>query len=157
MILPWIYVVAKYSGDENIKKFVKEIFDIFDPLLNLNLTFMANDFKPTDGGKISTRDAKEWIAKYDKERKEKGTRSIFYGKDVLNAILAEGNCAGISFFFAKKYSDYSQKEELSLVLVGTTEDGQLLWPDDTGANILAKDDSDSAYDTGPSCPPYCPK
>jgi hypothetical protein len=109
---------------------------------------MADEFKSNIGSKVTKTMAREWIDKYDRERrqnKETDTQSVFYGKDALMDILAKGGCTGISFFFALK-PDQSGVETVQLVLVGTREDGSLMWPEDSG---------NSAYEFGTPCPPYC--
>lgn len=113
---------------------------------------MANDFKPNIGGKVLKKDADEWIKKYDdaKPDKEKDTTSIFFGKDFLQEILRTEGASGISFFFAKKYSEYAGKDVVDLVLVPRKEDGTLLWPSSDG-----KDGNNAAYDSGKACPPTC--
>lgn len=115
---------------------------------------MANDFKPTIGGPVPKVDAEAWIAEYDKEHrpdKEKDTKSVFYGKDILLQLLNQEGCTGISFFLASKHSDYAKKKTVQLVLVGRKEDGTLLWGSNTG-----KDGGDTgAVDTGLQCPPTC--
>jgi hypothetical protein len=115
---------------------------------------MANQFDPTDGGKVPRTDAENWMKKYDDERKDKAkdTRSVFFGKDFLQQIIETPDCAGVSFFFAKKYSEFAGKDVLNLVLVPTKADGTLIWPTTTEG----KDGTnDSAYDQGKLCPPYC--
>lgn len=116
---------------------------------------MPNDFKPSVGGKVSKKDAEAWIKKYDDERKDKAkdTRSVFFGKEFLLEILKTDEAAGISFFFAKKPSEFAKKDVLNLVLVPTKEDGTLIWPNLT----QGKDESDpGAYNNGTTCPPACP-
>jgi hypothetical protein len=117
---------------------------------------MANDFKPTVGGKVPKAEAMKWIEKYEKDHRKdkfKDTKSIFFGKDMLKEILRPDECTGITIFFAKKMNQYSGKEDLSLVLVGTKEDGTLLWPSFPGGK---DDDGKGAYDNGSICPPICP-
>lgn len=115
---------------------------------------MANEFKSNVGGKISKKEAMEWINKYDNEMrkdKDKDTRSIFYGRDILLRILSEEGAAGITFFLGLKYSEAVKKETIQLVLVPTREDGTFIWPDDTangGGDVIA-------FDGGYGCPPYC--
>jgi hypothetical protein len=113
---------------------------------------MANDFKPTIGGKVLKSDAEAWIKKYDDEKKDKAkdTTSVFFGKDFLHEILRTEGAAGISFFLAKKYSEFAGKDVVDLVLVPRKEDGTLLWPPSDG-----KDGNSSAYDNGKTCPPLC--
>ena len=109
---------------------------------------MANEFKPTVGVKVSKVEATAWIDKYDQVmRKDKATdtKSLFYGRDALLKMLSEEGTSGITFFLALKADD-SGKDIVQLVLVPTTEDGNLIWNDDN-----------TAYDTGTPCPPYCPK
>lgn len=117
---------------------------------------MANEFKTTVGGKVSKKDAQDWIAQYDQDHrrdKDKDVRSVFFGKEFLQQVLNTESCTGISFFFAKKDNPYAGKKDVALVLVPTKEDGTLIWP----TLAEGKDDpGEGAYDTGLNCPPYCP-
>jgi hypothetical protein len=116
---------------------------------------MANEFKSNVGGKVSKKEAMEWIEKYDKEMrkdKSKDTKSIFYGRDLLLRILSEDGSAGITFFLALKYHEAVKKETIHLVLVPTREDGTFIWPADATAR---GGDSAAAFDFGSLCPPYC--
>ena len=118
---------------------------------------MAKVFKANVGSKVSKKEAKEWIAKYDREmRKDKknDTKSLFYGRDVLLKILSQEGSTGITFFFALK-PNAAKKDTVQLVLVPTKEDGTLIWPAD-GASATLLDDA-TAYDNAIPCPPYCPK
>jgi hypothetical protein len=115
---------------------------------------MANGFKPDVGGPVPKDDAKKWIEKYDKDHrpdKNKDTKSIFFGRDILLQLLAQEGCAGISFFLASKHSEYAGKDTVNLVLVGTREDGTLMWSSD------GKDgDGGTTANGGAVCPPFCP-
>ena len=118
---------------------------------------MANDFKPTVGSAITRAEANTWIDKYDKEHrkdKAKDTKSVFYGRDLIERILNQRkDVTGISFFLASKHNPWSGKDGIQLVLVGTLEDGTLLWPTDAAG----KDgDGGTAGDNGLLCPPTCP-
>jgi hypothetical protein len=115
---------------------------------------MANEFKRNVGSQISKKEAQEWIAKYDKERK-KDTTSVFYGRDCIEAIFKDPQVTGISFFFARKKNKEGRELD-DLVLVGTKEDGTLVWNEEAPSS---KDDgaSSQTYDGGLPCPPYCPK
>jgi hypothetical protein len=120
---------------------------------------MAKDFKPTQGSRVSRKDAMEWIEKYDKEMrtdKDADTKSVFYGRDALLKILSEDRCAVITFFFALKHNEFVEKETVNLVLVATTEDGELLWADDASPQARG-DGGAGTFDFGHTCPPYCPK
>jgi hypothetical protein len=114
---------------------------------------MANDFKPTIGGKVLKKDAEAWIKKYDDEKAEKAkdTTSVFFGRDFIENILrTHPEASGISFFLCKKYSEYAGKAVVDLVLVPRKEDGTLVWPYEDG-----KDGGQAAYDSGKTCPPSC--
>jgi len=116
---------------------------------------MANEFKSNVGGKVSKKEAMEWIEKYDAEMrkdKSKDTKSIFYGKDMLLRILSEDGSAGITMFFALKYNEAVKKETIHLVLVPTREDGTHIWPEDIAAG---NGGGAVAFDFGYHCPPYC--
>jgi hypothetical protein len=117
---------------------------------------MANEFKKNVGGQVPKNEALKWIEKFDKERK-KDTKSVFYGKEVFDAIFSDTTVTGISFFFCRK-SDKEGKGFDDLVLVGTREDGTLVWGDGepvTGAKSLTS--GSNTYENGYTCPPYCPK
>lgn len=117
---------------------------------------MANEFKPNVGGKVSKKEAMEWIEKYDKEMrkdKSKDTKSVFYGRDVLLRILSEDGSTGITFFLALKYNEALKKDTVQLVLVPTREDGTHIWPED---DVSARAGGGAvAFDDGFGCPPYC--
>jgi hypothetical protein len=120
---------------------------------------MAKNFKPNVGTKVTKKQAKSWIEKYDKEmRKDKktDTKSVFYGRDALLKLLSEDGSSGITFFFALRYNEAAKKDIVQLVLVPTKEDGELIWPEDATSKKIAGDRV-AAYDEGLPCPPYCPK
>jgi hypothetical protein len=117
---------------------------------------MANEFKPTVGNPISKADAEKWIEKFDKERK-KDTKSVFYGRNAIEAILSDTRASGISFFFVRKYDDKAKKDIDDIVMVGTMEDGTLLWDGPTTQMRTANGGGTSqTYDGSSTCPPYCP-
>lgn len=119
---------------------------------------MHHKFKPNEGGPVTKKDALSWIMKYDKvmrKDKAKDTQSIFYGRDLLEKILQQEGCVGISFFPCLRYSEYAKKDTLQLVLVGTREDGSLIWPDES-AGKDGGDGGGTIGDTGATCPPNCP-
>jgi hypothetical protein len=113
---------------------------------------MANEFKPTAGEHVTKTDAETWIKKYDNDHrkdKDKDTRSVFYGRDLIERILDQEGCTGITFFLASKHSDWAKKDQVQLVLVGRKEDGTLLWGSE------GKDGGPGAGDSGVVCPPIC--
>jgi hypothetical protein len=116
---------------------------------------MTNQFKANVGGKVSKKEAMEWIEKYDKEirkDKSKDTKSVFFGRELLLRILSEEGSAGITFFFALKYNESVKKETVQLVLVPTRDDGTFIWSEETSAKGVG---GGSAFDFGLPCPPYC--
>jgi hypothetical protein len=119
---------------------------------------MANEFKANVGAPVPKSEALKWIEKFDKDvrkDKEKDTKSLFFGRDILQRILDQPGCSGITFFLASKHSDFAKKDTTNLVLVGTREDGTLIWPED----LAGKDGADDGIiaDVASTCPPYCPK
>jgi hypothetical protein len=116
---------------------------------------MANEFKPNVGKQISKADAVKAIDKFDKERK-KDTKSVFFGRDAILALLSLPGSTGISFFFSRKFDDGQKKDIDDLVMVATSEDGTLLWTDNAAKTTLDPTGSNT-YDVSITCPPYCPK
>jgi hypothetical protein len=115
---------------------------------------MANEFKRNVGSKVSKADAKQWIDKFDKERK-KDTKSVFYGRDAIMSILSNPSVTGISFFFCRKPKSDKTGDMDDLILVGTFEDGSLnLGESDT---LTKLDDGQGTYENGLPCPTYCPQ
>lgn len=116
---------------------------------------MANEFKKNVGSEVPKTEALKWIEKYDNDhRRDKGkdTKSVFFGSDLIQKILDQPHCTGISFFLGLKHSEYAKKDTVNLILVGRTENGTLLWPDtDAGKDGT----SGLVGDTGIPCPPYC--
>jgi hypothetical protein len=115
---------------------------------------MAADFSPTVGTQVSKEDAQRWIDRYDKERRisPDDTKSVFYGREVLDEILKTPGNSGISFFLAYKFNEETGKDQVQLVLVPTTEEGKLLW---VGSDKQG-DGGSNTWDVGTGCPPRCP-
>jgi hypothetical protein len=117
---------------------------------------MASPFNPEAGGEVPKEEALKWIEKYDKEHrkeKDKDTKSVFFGRDILLRLLAQPGASGITFFFASKYSDFAKKDTVNLVLVARREDGSLIWPDDSPT--AKSDGGGMTVDNNIGCPPYC--
>jgi hypothetical protein len=117
---------------------------------------MANEFPPNVGGQVSKKDAQDWIAKFDKERLM-DTKSVFYGRDMFDAIFSDPTVTGVSLFFARK-PDADGKDTDDIVVVGTRIDGTLVWTDNPPIpTAKAMDGGGSgAYENSITCPPYCP-
>lgn len=117
---------------------------------------MANNFDPKDGGKVLLADAEKWIKKFDDEdrkEKDKDTISVFFGKDFLKSIFDEApEAAGISFFLARKASDFAKKDVINLVLIPRKGDGTLIY----SSSAEGKDATNQyVWDSGKICPPSC--
>jgi len=112
---------------------------------------MANEFKPTVGSPISVAKAKEQIEKFKKERK-KDTDSVFFGRNVIEGILADTRAAGISMMFCRKYDDKQKKDIDDIILVGRMEDGTLLWTEQDQVSIT---NTSGPIDNSIPCPPGC--
>ena len=120
---------------------------------------MANEFKSSVGSAITRAEAKDMIEKYDKQHrpdKLKDTKSVFYGRELIEKILNQSKeVTGITFFLGSKNNPSAGKDTVQLVLVGTKEDGTLMWPIDA-AGKDGQDDGGTAGDNGLLCPPTCP-
>jgi hypothetical protein len=115
-------------------------------------------FPPSAGSAITREEAREMISKYDKEHrhdKEKDTKSVFYGRELIERILKQ-DVAGITFFLGAKPNQWAKKDTVQLVLVGTKEDGTLLWPSAASSSGKDMPNGGTAGDDGISCPPICP-
>lgn len=113
---------------------------------------MAKEFKSNVGGKVSRKEAMEWIDKYEREMrkdKNKDARSVFFGRDVLLRILSEEGTTGITFMFGLKYNEAVKRDTLQLIMLPTREDGSFIWQDESSRGDAI------AFDGGLGCPPYC--
>lgn len=115
---------------------------------------MAEEFNPSVGSSIPKSEAEARIQKYDDQvrlDKDRDTKSVFYGKDRILAVLNQNSqITGISFFLSLKPSEYAGKDIVDVIMVGTTADGTLIWQDPA-------DTQNAAYDNSMPCPPYCAK
>ena len=115
---------------------------------------MANQFKPDAGNQVSKSDAERWIADYQQMNPGQ-TQSVFYGRIAIEKILADSTLTGIRFFFCRK-QDSAGKDYNDLVLVGSKEDGTLVWNNNPPAQKLDDPGGSGTYENGSPCPPYCP-
>ncbi|RAU82489.1 hypothetical protein [Pontibacter arcticus] len=80
-------------------------------------------FETTQGGQIDLSLAAEWTANYRRENAANeglvgDTKAHFFGRDIIQQILDQENCAGITMCHA-----LDETGAKKLILVGTTEDG----------------------------------
>ena len=113
---------------------------------------MAGEFNPEVGVQVLKSDAEQWRADYQKANPGE-TRSVFYGRIAIQEILKDTSVTGISFLFCRKKNS-DNVDQNDLVLVGTKQDGTLVWKDNPPVKTGESGGSD-AYDRGTTCPPYC--
>lgn len=141
--------------DDGIVRKTVRNFQYFGVVLNPKK--MANEFKPTVGGKVSKADADKWMKDFDNQYrpdKKKDTKSVFFGRDIIEKILSDQTCTGISFFLALKDNATLGKKTINLVMIGTQLDGKLL--NGIAASSSVMDDGDTTSNGGITCPDDCP-
>ena len=79
------------------------------------------------------RNSPAWVA-------NNGTEGILFGRDHLDAILAQPGCIGVRVYYGKE--GVLPTDPAQLIIVGTDVDGN----DMSSGHIL---------DAGKPCPPYC--
>ena len=114
---------------------------------------MANEFKPDVGKKIPKGQIKQWQTDY--QNKYPGeTKSVFFGREAIDAILKNTSATGISILFMRKSEGGRVYNDVALL--GTTLDGKLLWKDTGGSGKDMPDDDGNGTDSGLPCPTICP-
>ena len=91
-------------------------------------------FNGNEGEQITLQEGAEYTARYRADNS--GVKGVFFGRNHIEKILAQGDCKGLRFYFAKNL-DGSQ----TLVMVGA----------DSGEEDLLNVIVERAI----SCPPYC--
>ena len=106
---------------------------------------MASPLSKNIGREIPADQGKAWIKKFQDEKRG-SIKAVFYGSNILEAILAQKDCVGIRIYNAVDDNGIS-----TFVLVGAKENGNNIWvsthPDGTPNGILG--------DWGSPCPPGC--
>lgn len=100
----------------------------------------------SDGGRIDLATASQWALNYRNDHPGE-TRSHYFGRQVLDQILAQSDCKGIRIYYAK--NDNNEKE---LLVVGVDGAGRSMFPVSSG---IAPGDY-SIMDISFPCPPICP-
>lgn len=100
-----------------------------------------SDFNAQTGTFIDVATARSMASNY-RSSNQNGTKSIFFGKDKIQAILDQEGCIGINFYLAHE-NDKSGNPQVTLVLVGMDAQEN----DQITQNIL---------DVGARCPLKCP-
>lgn len=97
----------------------------------------------TEGGTITRPVAQQLMLDYRNSgafAANNNTVGILYGKDHINAILAQSGCEGIRIYYGKDGT--ANTDAARLILVGYDKDGN--------------DIIDTIVDTGLPCPSHCP-
>lgn len=94
-------------------------------------------FTGREDHRVTLAEATAWTANY-RNNNPGAVKSHFYGKDAINAILAQTNCVGIRIYHA-----INDRDEKVLVLVGVKAD-----ENDMYDGVMAE--------RGICCPPVCP-
>lgn len=79
-------------------------------------------FTGNENHAITLQEASEWTANYRATINNGETIAHFFGKDALNAILAQQGCVGIRIYYALDENGAKQ-----LILVGANADGNDLF------------------------------
>lgn len=95
-------------------------------------------FNGNEGEFISSEEAKTMITRFLEGKPQGTVQSIFLGKNNINQILSQANCAGLRIYFGQDANGAPQ-----LILVGA--DGDM--NDQVSGKIL---------DRGIPCPTFCP-
>jgi len=100
------------------------------------------------GGKISKKQAREWVARYRKENE--GNPKVLYSetfdKEFIQELLNEPGCAGIRI-----YNSIDDEGQLQFILVGVDKDGKNILPN----NEETTTEPVFLLEFGKRCPPFC--
>jgi hypothetical protein len=107
---------------------------------------MEYKFNGTEGKPIPQETAKQWSENYQKKNPGE-TKSHFFGRDIIEKILAEDGCMGIRIYYA--LDDNGQKQ---LLLVGADSEGNNLLPSEKSSS----GDPNTIADVSFPCPSFCP-
>jgi len=103
-------------------------------------------FDGTEGAPIELKLAVEWTHRWQTENPE-GTKAYFYGRETLQAILAQEGSVGIRF-----YHGIDEKGNRQLVLVGVNTKGEDLLPNE---NYRISSNGYNVFDCSAPCPTVC--
>ncbi|SMB90382.1 hypothetical protein SAMN00120144_3732 [Hymenobacter roseosalivarius DSM 11622] len=109
-------------------------------------------FDPRAGRRMKPRDAARWTRRYrDTPRLpgDKPTLAHYFGKEFLQGLLAEPNCAGLRIYQAIDDSGARR-----VVLIGVDDQGKDLLPPVKEDGTLP-DNGDGVGETPMTCPSIC--
>lgn len=108
---------------------------------------MANPtFNGSDGGRIDLATARQW-AQNHRTANPTALRSHYFGRDVLDQILAQPGCTGIRVYYT-----LNDKQEKQLLIAGVDSKGNTQLP----ASPAITPGENSIMDFSFPCPPVCP-
>jgi hypothetical protein len=93
-------------------------------------------FKGTEGEIITLTEASDWTATYRAQMATGDPKGHFFGKDILNDLLAQSGCMGIRIYYG-----IDDEEQKVLILVG--------------ADANTDDMTDKVADKSIPCPTIC--
>lgn len=100
---------------------------------------MTYKFSAADGSAIGKTIADKWIENYKQKNPGRGEIvAHFFGRDIIDKILAQEECLGIRIYYGLDEAGNKQ-----LLLMGAKENGANL-----SSGIIG--------DASKPCPPYCP-
>ena len=109
-------------------------------------------FRGTEGSSMDEALVKKWIQQHEDHHE---TRAHFFGRQIIEKILAQPGCMGIRIYYA-----IDDKGKKQLILVGADEKGGNQWPSvkPKGSKKLLKDGGggNTTSDGSIPCPPFCP-
>ncbi len=105
-------------------------------------------FTGKEGGILPEALLKKWMQQHHDHHE---MRAHFFGKDIIMSLLNQTGCVGIRIHYA-----IDDKGKKQLILVGTNEKGQDLWPSSSGGKGKLKDGGGGGSDQSMPCPPFCP-
>ncbi len=106
---------------------------------------MAEELSKNIGNEVPPEKGKQWIKTYQDQNPD-SLKAVFYGSDILQAILDQQNCVGIRIY--KAIGDDGLE---TFVLVGAKGNGNNIWPSSTGDSTP----QGIVAENGHPCPPYC--
>lgn len=109
--------------------------NILPLLAGTNQNFKTMSFNGSEGGTIALSTASTWTENYRNANPRK-TKAHFFGKDIINQILAQQGCMGIRIYYG-----IDENSNPQLVLVGA----------DSNENDIL----DMVVDLSKPCPAHC--
>lgn len=100
----------------------------------------------SDGGRLDLTMARQWAQNF-RNANPNDVRSHYFGRDILDKILAQPGCIGIRAYYA--LTDNKEKE---LLIVGVDQQGNSMLP----SSAVIQPGENSIMDVSFPCPPFCP-